>query len=160
MAKILIVDDSADIRLLLGRSLKAAGYEVMQATDGSELMAAVQSYEPDLVLLDVSMPKVDGFTALSQLKSDPRTRSVPVIMITAKGHPDDLDTARSLGALDYINKPWSNGEVELRVQWAITALQQQREAREHRKTEYEHGLSQLEREAAEEEDINGGRIAG
>ena len=128
MAKILIVDDSADIRLLLSRSLKAAGYEVFQASDGSEVMAAVQSYEPDLVLLDVSMPKVDGFTALGQLKNDPRTKTIPVVMITAKGHPDDLDTARNLGALDYINKPWGNGEVELRVQWAITALEQQRAA--------------------------------
>ncbi len=142
MTKILIVDDSADIRLLLSRSLKAVGYDVFQATDGSEVMAAVQSYQPDLVLLDVSMPKVDGFTALGELKNDPRTKSIPVIMITAKGHPDDLDTARNLGALDYINKPWSNGEVELRVQWAITARAQQMAARQQRKAEAEARRSQ------------------
>lgn len=156
MAKILIVDDSADIRLLLSRSLKAAGYEVFQASDGSEVMAAVQSYEPDLVLLDVSMPKVDGFTALGQLKHDPRTKTIPVVMITAKGHPDDLDTARNLGALDYINKPWSNGEVELRVQWAITALEQQRAALQRRKAESEMAestpdINELERLAVAEE---------
>jgi CheY-like chemotaxis protein len=133
MHKILVVDDSADIRLLLGRTLKAAGYQVVEATDGSEVMPAVLSYEPDLVLMDVSMPKVDGFQALGQIKNDSRTKFIPVIMITAKGHPDDLDTARSLGALDYINKPWSNGEVELRVQWALTALEQQRAARAKRK---------------------------
>lgn len=137
MAKILVVDDSADIRLLLSRSLKAAGYEVFQGTDGSEVMPAVQSYQPDLILLDVSMPKVDGFTALGQLKNDPRTKMIPVIMITAKGHPDDLDMARNLGALDYINKPWGNGEVELRVQWALTALEQQRAALQRRKAERE-----------------------
>lgn len=137
MAKILIVDDSADIRLLLSRTMKNAGYEVFQATDGSEVLPAVHSYQPDLILLDVSMPKVDGFKALGALKSDPRTKSIPVIMITAKGHPDDLDTARSLGALDYINKPWSNGEVELRVQWAITALEQQRTAVQRRKSQQE-----------------------
>lgn len=162
MTKILIVDDSADIRLLLSRSLKALGYEVFQATDGSEVMAAVQSYEPDLVLLDVSMPKVDGFTALGKLKSDPRTKTIPVIMITAKGHPDDLDTARNLGALDYINKPWSNGEVELRVQWAVTARAQQLAALEKRKAEALKGqdapdIDELERLAAEEEDASGGR---
>ncbi len=135
MTRILVVDDSADIRLLLSRSLKAAGYEVFQATDGSEVMAAVQSYEPELVLLDVSMPTMDGFTALGKLKGDPRTKGIPVIMITAKGHPDDLEMARSLGALDYINKPWGNGEVELRVQWAVTAYKRQQEARRQRQAD-------------------------
>jgi DNA-binding response OmpR family regulator len=137
MHKILVVDDSADIRLLLGRTLKAAGYQVFEATDGSEVFPAVMSYEPDLVLLDVAMPKIDGFKALGQLKADQRTRYIPVIMITAKGHPDDLETARSLGALDYINKPWGNGEVELRVQWAITTLERQRKSRADRKAEIE-----------------------
>jgi DNA-binding response OmpR family regulator len=136
--------------------MKGAGYEVFQASDGSEVMPAVHSYQPDLVLLDVSMPKVDGFTALGELKRDPRTKSIPVIMITAKGHPDDLDTARNLGALDYINKPWSNGEVELRVQWALTALEQQRAARQNRKQEHDQSeedasLAELERLSAEEE---------
>ena len=151
MTKILIVDDSADIRLLLSRSLKAMGYSVFQATDGNEVMAAVQSYLPDLILLDVSMPKMDGFTALGMLKNDPRTKTIPVIMITAKGHPDDLDTARNLGALDYINKPWSNGEVELRVQWALTALEAQRAARAQRKDNHDDELARLEQLAAEEE---------
>lgn len=161
MTKILIVDDSADIRLLLSRSLRSLGYEVFQATDGSEVMAAVQSYEPDLVLLDVSMPKVDGFTALAQLKGDPRTLTVPVIMITAKGHPDDLDTARNLGAMDYINKPWTNGEVELRVQWAVTARKQQLAALERRKAaaNEQTDINELERLAAEEEDSAAGRDA-
>lgn len=162
MAKILVVDDSADIRLLLSRTMKGAGYEVFQAADGSEVMSAVHSYQPDLILLDVSMPKVDGFTALGSLKGDPRTKSIPVIMITAKGHPDDLDTARNLGALDYINKPWGNGEVELRVQWALTALEQQRAARERRKLQLEQSdddaaLAELERLNAEEEDSVGER---
>ena len=156
MAKILVVDDSADIRLLLSRTMKAAGYEVFQASDGSEVLPAVHSYQPDLILLDVSMPKVDGFTALGMLKNDPRTKGIPVIMITAKGHPDDLDTARNLGALDYINKPWGNGEVELRVQWALTALEQQRAALQRRKLQHEqaqaeHDMAELERRAAEEE---------
>lgn len=83
-------------------------------------------------------------------------------MITAKGHPDDLDTARNLGALDYINKPWSNGEVELRVQWAITARAQQLAALERRKAEAmkaknEPDINELERQAVEEEDTAGGR---
>ena len=162
MAKVLVVDDSADIRLLLSRTMKGAGYEVFQATDGSEVMSAVLSYQPDIILLDVSMPKVDGFTALGHLKSDPRTKAIPVIMITAKGHPDDLYTARNLGALDYINKPWGNGEVGLRVQWALTALEQQRAARLRRKAAIEASeseLDKLERLAAAEEDDRYGRMA-
>ena len=61
------------------------------------------------------------------LKADPRTKGIPVLMVTAKGHPTDLETARSLGALDYINKPWAHGEVELRVQWALTSVERQRQ---------------------------------
>ena len=127
MNKILIVNDSSDIRLLLSRTLKAAGYAVSEATDGDEVIAAALSYEPDMVLLDVAMARVDGFKALALLKQDPRTRNVPVIMVTAKSHPNDLETTRTLGALDYINKPWAHGEVELRVQWALTAVSRQRE---------------------------------
>ena len=127
MSKILVVDDSSDIRLLLSRTLKAAGYSVSEATDGDEVLAAVLSYEPDMILLDVAMARIDGFKALAQLKQDPRTKNVPVIMVTAKGHPSDLETARTLGALDYINKPWAHGEVELRVQWAITSVKRARD---------------------------------
>jgi CheY-like chemotaxis protein len=132
MNKILVVDDSSDIRLLLSRTLKAAGYTVSEATDGDEVLAATLSYEPDMILLDVAMARVDGFKALAQLKKDPRTRNIPVIMVTAKGHPSDLETARTLGAIDYINKPWAHGEVELRVQWAITSVMRQRDSQQNR----------------------------
>ena len=126
MSRILVVDDSSDIRLLLRKTLQNAGHEVAVAGDGDEVQPAMVANEPDLVLLDVAMPRMDGFAALSKLKQDERTKHIPVIMVTAKGHPDDLDVARALGAEDYINKPWAPGEVELRVQWAIAAVERRR----------------------------------
>lgn len=121
MARILVVDDSEDVRLALMTLLEDVGHDVLEAEDGSEVMAMVLSGSPELVLLDVAMPRVDGFEALKRLKADAATSDVPVIMVTAKGRPEDLAMARNLGARDYINKPWAEGEVEMRVDWALSA---------------------------------------
>lgn len=121
MARILVVDDSEDVRLALMTLLEDIGHQVFEAEDGSEVAAMVLSGSPDLVLLDVAMPRVDGFEALKRLKGDDATSDVPVIMVTAKGRPEDLAMARNLGARDYINKPWAEGEVEMRVDWALSA---------------------------------------
>jgi DNA-binding response OmpR family regulator len=121
MARILVVDDSEDVRLALMTLLEDIGHQVFEAEDGSEVTAMVLSGSPDLVLLDVAMPRVDGFEALKRLKGDDATSDVPVIMVTAKGRPEDLAMARNLGARDYINKPWAEGEVEMRVDWALSA---------------------------------------
>ena len=121
MARILVVDDSEDVRLALMTLLEDIGHQVFEAEDGSEVIAMVLSGSPDLVLLDVAMPRVDGFEALKRLKADDATNDVPVIMVTAKGRPEDLAMARNLGARDYINKPWAEGEVEMRVDWALSA---------------------------------------
>ena len=126
MARILVVDDNSEIRRLLRKTLQNAGHEVVVANDGDEVQPATVANEPDVVLLDVAMPRMDGFTALTKLRQDQRTKHIPVIMVTAKGHPDDLDVARSLGAEDYVNKPWAPGEVELRVQWVIAAVERRR----------------------------------
>ena len=119
MAKILIVDDSADIRLALSALLEDGGHEVSEAADGPEVMPALLDSRPDVVLLDVAMPGKDGFEVLKEITADERTREIPVIMVTAKGRPEDLTTARALGARDYISKPWADGEVELRVSWVL-----------------------------------------
>ena len=127
MARILIVDDNADVRLALSTILEDAGYDVVEAADGTEVVDTVISDNPDLILLDIAMPMVDGFEALTRLKADERTREVPVVMVTAKGRPEDLTTARNLGARDYISKPWADGEVELRIGWVLqTAAQSAR----------------------------------
>ena len=119
MARILIVDDSEDVRLALATILEDAGYEIVEASDGSQVQELIAKHHPDMVLLDVAMPKVDGFETLRNMKADKLTSDIPVLMVTAKGRPEDLTLARSLGARDFISKPWADGEVELRVGWVL-----------------------------------------
>ncbi|MEX0761679.1 MAG: response regulator [Dehalococcoidia bacterium] len=124
MARILIVDDSPDVRLALLTILEDAEHEVLEAEDGDEVFDIALEEKPELVLLDVMMPRVNGFDALAALKADTRTSQIPVIMVTAKGRPEDMAMARSLGAVEYITKPWADGDVELRVEWALAAAQE------------------------------------
>lgn len=121
MARILVIDDEDDVRLALVTLLEDAGHIVLEAADGVEGFALVLAHNPELVLLDIMMPGVDGFEILSRLKLDATTSDIPVIMVTDKGQQQDLAMARVLGARDYINKPWASGEVEMRVQWALSA---------------------------------------
>lgn len=126
MARILIVDDSIDVRLALATILEDAGHEIVEAEDGDQVFDLAIEQKPDLVLLDVAMPRVNGFDALATLKADTRTSPIPVIMVTAKGRPEDMAMARSLGAVEYITKPWADGDVELRVDWALAADREQK----------------------------------
>jgi CheY-like chemotaxis protein len=119
MVQILVVDDEPDIRLALSLCLEESGYEVSEASDGSEVMAAVAAERPDLILLDISMPHMDGFQTLEQLKSDAGTRDIPVVMVSARQRSEDQRDARALGAIDFISKPWIDGELELKTQWAL-----------------------------------------
>jgi len=126
LARILIVDDSTDVRLALATILEDAGHEIVEAEDGDQVFDLAIEQKPDLVLLDVAMPRVNGFDALAMLKADTRTSPIPVIMVTAKGRPEDMAMARSLGAVEYITKPWADGDVELRVDWALAADREQK----------------------------------
>lgn len=119
MSLVLVVDDEPDVRMALVTLLKAEGHDVFEAKDGSELLPAVWQKRPDLILLDVSMPKMDGFEALRLLRARPDTRDISVIIVTAKGRPEHKALGRELGISDYICKPWSDGEVELRTKWAL-----------------------------------------
>ena len=125
MARILVVDDNPDVRLALTTILEDAGHDVIEAEDGDVVFDIAVNQQPTLVLLDVMMPRLNGFDALAQLKGDTRTNSIPVIMVTAKGRPEDMAMARSLGAVEYITKPWADGDVELRVQWALAAVKEE-----------------------------------
>ena len=114
-SKVLIVEDDPDIIDILSYNLKQADLKVTSVPDGSSALAEVKRRLPDLILLDLMLPKVDGVEVCRLLKSDPETKNVPIIMITAKGEEVDRIVGLELGADDYIIKPFSPREVVLRV---------------------------------------------
>lgn len=128
MSRILVIDDESDVRGAITASLEDAGHTVLQGTDGSESVSLAKEHGPDLIFLDLMMPQLDGFDALALLKADPHTRDIPVVVVSAKGRPEDRLRARAMGAIDYINKPWGPGELVLRAQMAITAAARKRAA--------------------------------
>jgi DNA-binding response OmpR family regulator len=113
--RILIVDDDAFIRRPLEFILKQEGYEPAIAADASEGMRAVESALPDLIFLDVMMPGKDGLTWCAELKSDPRYRGIPIVLLSARGQDHEREQALALGAADFMTKPYSPHELKRRV---------------------------------------------
>ncbi|SKA91048.1 two-component system, OmpR family, phosphate regulon response regulator PhoB [Paucidesulfovibrio gracilis DSM 16080] len=113
--KILVVEDHQDTRELLDYNLSAAGFEVRTAQDGTSVMDLVRTFQPDLVLLDLMLPGMDGLEICRRLKKRPETSSMPVIMLTAKGEEVDRIVGLELGADDYVVKPFSPRELMLRI---------------------------------------------
>jgi DNA-binding response OmpR family regulator len=105
--KVLVGDDEPDVLLLCRVNLEFEGYEVVQASDGEEAMRTVRAEHPDVILLDVMMPRMDGWQVLAALKSDPETAEIPVVMLTAKVQDQDQLRGWSGGAAEYITKPFS-----------------------------------------------------
>jgi DNA-binding response OmpR family regulator len=121
LARILYVEDEADIRTIAELALcSLGGFEVRFCADGREALAALPGFAPDLVLLDVMMPGIDGIATLAAMRADPAGREVPVVFMTARTQPADLAHYRSLGALDVITKPFDPMELPDRVRaiWA------------------------------------------
>lgn len=115
MAKILVVDDEPDALELVSFNLKAAGYEVVTADDGTDAIKKARQQVPDLILLDVMLPEVDGLEVCKLLRRDPATAGIPIIMLTAKAAEIDRVLGLELGADDYVTKPFSPRELTLRV---------------------------------------------
>lgn len=116
MHKILIVEDERDIAELVGFNLRRAGYEVLMAHDGIEGTQCAMRERPDLVVLDLMLPGRDGFGVFRELRRDPRTASIPVIMLTARAQTEDRIQGLETGADDYLTKPFSPKELLLRIQ--------------------------------------------
>ncbi|MFH1932908.1 MAG: response regulator transcription factor [Pseudomonadota bacterium] len=113
--KILIVDDEEDILELLRFNLLREGYNVSCAASGEEALRLAQSEIPDLLVLDLMLPGIDGLEVTKILKSDSRTKDIPIVMLTAKGEEADIVTGLELGADDYITKPFSPRVLVARV---------------------------------------------
>ncbi len=113
--RVLVVDDELPNRLYLRKLLEARGCDVFDADDGPSALDIAFRKVPDLILVDVIMPNMDGFELCDRLRSEPRTARVPVIMVTAKSKIEDIETGFDLGAMDYIRKPFNPRELVLRV---------------------------------------------
>ena len=121
MSRILVAEDEPYILRMLEFKLNSLGHEVIRAVDGGEALELAARESPDLVLLDVMMPVLDGYQVLRKLKSDDKTKDIPVIMLTAKGQEKDIVTGIEAGAVDYVTKPFSFVELIARVNRALAS---------------------------------------
>lgn len=120
---IAIVEDEVDILNLLRFNLESAGYAVLTALEGNEAVSMIRRELPDLVLLDIMLPGKDGFDVCKAVKSDERTKGIPVIMLTARGEEVDRIVGLELGADDYVVKPFSPRELVLRVKAVLRRIE-------------------------------------
>ena len=125
MNRILLVDDEPHMRRLSELSLRKGGYELLFGADGEDAIVQAKAGHPDLIIMDVMMPRMDGLTALRHLKADPETKAIPVIMLTARGHVLTRQEATDSGAALFITKPFSPSLLLAEVQKILTSEPQQ-----------------------------------
>src|SRR5262245_60876061 len=117
--KILVVEDNPDILELIAYNLETEGYEVTRAMTGENALAVAKGQQPDLIILDVMLPGIDGFAVCRKLKQGDLTRTIPVIMLTAKTEDTDIIAGLEIGADDYIPKPFSPKVLIARIRAAL-----------------------------------------
>jgi DNA-binding response OmpR family regulator len=115
MAKILIAEDERDIRDLITFTLRFAGYEVIAASNGEEATALAKQEIPDLILLDVRMPRMTGYEACTVIKADERLKDIPVIFLSAKGQEAEIQAGLQAGATEYLLKPFAPDQLTTRI---------------------------------------------
>ena len=114
--RVLVADDDPDILSLVAYRLERSGYEVLTAADGADALRLTLAHRPDLVVLDVMMPLIDGYGVTRAIRSHPPTERTPVLLLTARVQEADVAQGFAAGADDYIKKPFSPGELRARVQ--------------------------------------------
>lgn len=115
MARILIAEDERDIRDLIAFTLRFAGHEVIATANGEEALNMALETIPDLILLDVRMPRMTGYEACKQIKADPRLKDVPVVFLSAKGQEAEIRDGMEAGAEEYLLKPFAPDQLTERV---------------------------------------------
>jgi len=134
-SRILIVDDTVDTVELLKKRLRSEGYDTAEAYDGEECLRQVDAYNPDLILLDVMMPKLNGYEVCERLKADENSRYIPVLMLTAKSEVENKVKGLDIGADDYLAKPFDYKELSARVRSLLTIKTAHEKLAEEEKSE-------------------------
>jgi signal transduction histidine kinase len=146
-AKILVVDDDLDTVELVTKRLHVEGYGTSEAYDGEQALQAVRQYEPDLIILDIKMPKIDGYEVCRRLKGSEQTKVIPIIMLTVKSKVPDKVRGLDIGADDYIAKPFDYRELSRRVRyWSTVKMEVEERVKQIKRLEQE--LIKSERLAA------------
>lgn len=124
MTKILIAEDERDIRDLVAFSLKFGGFDVVQASNGAEAVERAQVEFPDLILMDVRMPKMTGYEACKALKAMPNMQHIPVVFLSAKGQESEIQQGVEAGAEEYILKPFAPDELTKQIKAVLERVAQ------------------------------------
>lgn len=124
MAKILIAEDEKDIRELIVFSLSFAGFDVIPAVDGQDALEKALENKPDLIMMDVRMPRMTGYEACAKMKTMDEIKDIPVVILSAKGQESEIQTGLNAGAYEYILKPFAPDELIQRVRNIIDSLPQ------------------------------------
>jgi len=118
-ASILVIEDTAAVRVLIEKSLRAKGYDVTSCGDGLEGLKALESTQPDLIIVDIMMPRLDGMTFVKAIKGNEATRPIPVIFLTANNDPKTMIEGINLGAKHYVTKPFKLDDLLAKVKKLI-----------------------------------------
>lgn len=118
--RILLVDDELSIVKMVGKRLEVAGYEVLIAMNGEEALTKAQQEHPDLIVLDIMLPKLDGYEVCRRLKQDARHQKIPILMLTAKVKEKDEKAAMAVGANAYVRKPFRAEELLGKIETLLT----------------------------------------
>ena len=121
MHRILIVDDEPNIVFAMELLMKKEGYEVHAVDEGEKVFPAIREFRPDLILLDIMLPKIDGYEVCQRIRADAALKDIRIIMITAKGRDVEKEKGLALGADYYISKPFSTREVVMKVKEILAA---------------------------------------